>query len=179
MAGCNTDDLTSTTDGNPVLFEDMVMTGGQGDGLLPPGDSAVAPGMDAAVMAGDMAMQDLAVPTDLTMEDLTPPPVLDLLIPGIPPGALILNEVHATNQNGLAGEDNQNSDWVEIYNTTNAPIDLTGVGLSNAAKTPFRWVFPPGSAIAAHQYLVVFASNKNRSVWGPPAPYQLLARQWR
>ena len=55
-------------------------------------------------------------------------------------------------------------DWVELYNSTNAPIDLTGFGLSDKSSNPRRWQFPSGASIGAGQYMVVFLSGLNERV---------------
>ena len=110
--------------------------------------------------------RDLKAVEDLGMEDLVAPP--DVAVPGPPAGSVLLNEVHPANVNGLTDEDKESSDWIELYNPTDQPVDLTGVGLSDSVDSPFTWVFPPGAAIGARSYLVIFASGKNRAVWGRP-----------
>ena len=92
----------------------------------------------------------------------------DFAVPHIAVGALLLNEVHAANLNGSTDEDGDQEDWIELYNTTNETLDLTGVGLSNKAGSPYKWTFPPGAAIAPRAYLTVWASKKDRAVWGRP-----------
>ena len=81
---------------------------------------------------------------------------------GITP-TVIINEVLATNYSNVTDETADYEDWVELYNTTDAPIDLAGWGLSNATKNPFRWVFPTGTTIASKGYLRVWMSKKNRN----------------
>ncbi len=50
-------------------------------------------------------------------------------------------------------------DWIELHNTTNETIDLSGWGLSDKSKNPLKWTFPEGTAIGAGQYLLVQASG--------------------
>ena len=76
---------------------------------------------------------------------------------------VIINEVMVANHAGLADADGDRKDWVELYNTTGAAIDLAGWGLSNKANSPFRWVFPVGTNIAARGYLRVWLSQKDRT----------------
>jgi uncharacterized repeat protein (TIGR02543 family) len=76
---------------------------------------------------------------------------------------VIINEVMTANHAGLADSDGDRKDWVELYNTTAAAIDLSGWGLSNKPNSPFRWVFPVGTTIAAKGHLRVWMSQKDRT----------------
>ena len=80
-----------------------------------------------------------------------------------PAPSVIINEVNAVNWSGAQDEDGTFQDWAELFNTTTVPVDLTGWGLSNTAKSPFRWVFPTGTSIEAHGYLRVWLSKKDRT----------------
>jgi hypothetical protein len=57
---------------------------------------------------------------------------------------------------------------------SDAPFDLTGVGLSDDSSQPFKWRFP-AYTMAPRQYLVVFASDKNRL--SPPLYYETILRR--
>lgn len=74
---------------------------------------------------------------------------------------LIINEVMASNANTLADEDGDNEDWIELYNHGIEDISLKGFGLSDDYSDPFRWQFPDVT-IEAGEYLLVWASGKNR-----------------
>lgn len=83
---------------------------------------------------------------------------------GLPPveeGVLHIKEVMAENLTTIADEDGDFSDWIEIYNSGNQAINLKGFGLSDDQDNPFRWIFPDVS-IAPGEYLLVFASRKDR-----------------
>lgn len=75
---------------------------------------------------------------------------------------LVLNELCAVNATVLLDEDGDASDWVEIRNTTGFAVDLAGWGLTDSALQPFKWVFP-ARVLAPRAYLVVFASDKDRT----------------
>lgn len=81
---------------------------------------------------------------------------------GIAP-TVIINEVSTTNLSGAADEAGKQGDWVELYNTTSAAISLSGWGLSNTVKSPFKWVFPANASIAAKGYLRVWADKADRT----------------
>ena len=79
--------------------------------------------------------------------------------------SIYINEVMPSNTMTLQDEDGEYSDWIELYNPTDKVVDLTGWGLSDKAAEPKRWSFPK-MEIQPKQYLIVFASGKNRSVSG-------------
>lgn len=74
---------------------------------------------------------------------------------------IIISEFMAVNSNGLVDEDLEHSDWLELYNATDAPIDLAGWYLSDNALALKEWQFPSIS-IPKGGYLIVYASGKNR-----------------
>ena len=84
---------------------------------------------------------------------------------GIP---LIINEVMASNSVSpynsaiLLDEDGDSSDWIEIHNPLGFAINLDGWFLSDDDTNPTKWSFP-SVVIPGNGYLLVFASNKNRT----------------
>lgn len=90
-----------------------------------------------------------------------------ITIVDLPSFALRINEIMASNASFNVDEDGDHSDWIELYNTGDAEISLNGFGLSDNATTPFKWVFPDVS-IGPGEFMIVWASNKNRSIAGSP-----------
>ncbi len=78
---------------------------------------------------------------------------------------LIINEILASNQSIFADEDGEFEDWIEIKNVSGSSVNLSGWHLSDDPTSPDLWTFPSVS-IAAGDYLMVFASNKDRRVAG-------------
>ncbi|MCC5807782.1 MAG: CotH kinase family protein [Opitutales bacterium] len=74
-----------------------------------------------------------------------------------------INEVMASNGSTLADEDGDYEDWIELYNYGDAPVDLSGWGLSDSYSNPFKWTFPESTSIGAGEYLLVWASGKDRN----------------
>lgn len=74
----------------------------------------------------------------------------------------IISEVLASNKAGLTDDDGEFSDWIEIFNPDDAPVNLGGWSLTDNVKNRTKWKFPAVS-VAAQGYLVVFASNKDRA----------------
>jgi hypothetical protein len=80
---------------------------------------------------------------------------------------LVINEVMASNATTIGDEDGDFEDWVELYNPGGQVIHLIGYGLSDDYDNPFRWIFPD-VAIHPGEFLLVWASGKNRSQPGGP-----------
>ncbi|MBD3272619.1 MAG: hypothetical protein GF384_08810, partial [Elusimicrobia bacterium] len=78
-------------------------------------------------------------------------------------GALAITEIMGKNSNILLDEDGDSSDWIEIHNGTQKKINLEGYGLSDKAGDLPKWVFP-ARVIEPDEYLIVFASGKDRAV---------------
>ncbi|MFP4191152.1 MAG: CotH kinase family protein [Candidatus Hydrogenedentota bacterium] len=74
---------------------------------------------------------------------------------------IVINEVMASNGETLSDEDGDYPDWIELYNTGDDAVNLEGWGLSDDSDDPFQWTFPD-SVLEPGQFLVVFASNKDR-----------------
>ncbi len=78
------------------------------------------------------------------------------------PSDLVISEFLASNDTGLADEDADFSDWIEVHNTGTTTVNMAGLGLTDDAANPTKWLFPAVS-IAPNGYLVVFASSKDRT----------------
>ncbi len=85
------------------------------------------------------------------------------------PAGPVINEFMASSsgvislgQERFVDQDGDSSDWIEIYNPTTASIDLSRWCLTDDADDPARWRFPEGTRLDPGEYLVVFASGKNR-----------------
>jgi len=73
----------------------------------------------------------------------------------------IISEFMASNADTLADEDDDFSDWIEIYNPADTTANLDRWYLTDDATNLTKWRFPAVS-IDPGGYLVVFASAKNR-----------------
>jgi hypothetical protein len=76
---------------------------------------------------------------------------------------IIINEGCHRNYLSYVDEDNDNSDWIELFNSGTEAIDLFGYALSDEADEPNQWEFPH-YLLQPGEYLVVFCSDKNRFV---------------
>lgn len=78
-------------------------------------------------------------------------------------GAPIISEFMASNDGLLLDEDGDSSDWVEILNAGDAPVDLSGWYLTDSADRLDKWRFP-AVELSPGETTVVFASDKDRQI---------------
>lgn len=80
---------------------------------------------------------------------------------GLP--SIRINEFLAANLSGLVDEDTppEPQDWIEIWNYGASTVNLNGYSLTDDADDPGKWTFP-STNLAPGQFLVVFASEKDR-----------------
>ena len=74
---------------------------------------------------------------------------------------VLISEFMASNSGTLDDADGDSPDWLELHNTTEAPIRLAGWSLSDTSSPEGRWSLPDVK-LGADEYLVIFASGKNR-----------------
>ncbi|MDL2236194.1 lamin tail domain-containing protein, partial [Christensenellaceae bacterium OttesenSCG-928-L17] len=87
-----------------------------------------------------------------------------------------INEFMASNATTLPGPHGDYPDWIELYNTTNADVDISGCGLSDDAGSPMKWTFPNGTSIPANGVLLVYCSGRDGLIDGElHAPFGLRA----
>lgn len=79
----------------------------------------------------------------------------------------VISEFMASNNSTLQDEDGAYSDWIEIFNTSTNTINLGGWYLTGNAANLTKWQFP-STNLGPRQFLVVFASDKNRRLPGAP-----------
>jgi uncharacterized repeat protein (TIGR02543 family) len=80
---------------------------------------------------------------------------------------IVINEILSSNSFSNMDEDGSYQDWIELYNNGATTLNLSGYGLSDDATILYKWTFPSVS-IAPGEYLLVWASDKNRTVAGSP-----------
>lgn len=94
---------------------------------------------------------------------------LALLLAGASYGAaqekVYVTEFMAANVRTLADRDREYSDWIELYNAGAAAVNLDGWFLTDNRKNLKKWRFP-AVQLGAGEYLLVFASGKDRRAPG-------------
>ncbi|PQJ81331.1 CotH kinase family protein [Polaribacter glomeratus] len=80
---------------------------------------------------------------------------------------IAINEIMSSNKITISDEDGDFEDWIEIYNYGSIAINLEGFGLSDNESDPKKWIFPRVT-IYPDQYLLIWASDKNRIIPNKP-----------
>jgi len=75
---------------------------------------------------------------------------------------LIISEFMADNGGVIRDEDGDESDWIELFNSSGQSVSLFGWSLTDDPANLTKWRFP-NLTIGAGNRLVVFASEKNRT----------------
>lgn len=79
---------------------------------------------------------------------------------------LFITEFMAENSNTIDDEDGDSSDWIELFNGGTNTVNLAGWYLTDTTARP-GWRFP-ATNVPPNEFLVVFASGKDRRVPGAP-----------
>ena len=75
---------------------------------------------------------------------------------------LKINEVMASNASAHLDPDfNQFVDWIEIYNGSTEPFELTGYYLTDDLDTYNKWSFPAGTIVPPTGYIVIYTDGRN------------------
>jgi hypothetical protein len=85
--------------------------------------------------------------------------VTNLSAPALP---IVINEWMADNAGpgGFADPvDGQFSDWFELYNPNNYPVNLSDYSLTDKPSEPAKWAIPTNTLIAARGFLLVWADK--------------------
>ena len=92
-------------------------------------------------------------------------PCLLVTAPQVVNAQIEISEFMASNDETLFDEDGDASDWIELRNTSAAEIDLAGWYLTDDEDELTQWQFP-STMLAANDFIVVFASDKERAISG-------------
>lgn len=74
---------------------------------------------------------------------------------------IVINEFMSSNTSTLQDSDGDFSDWVEIYNRSDAVINMKGFMFSDDTLEPAKWRFPE-MTFHPRTFVIIFASDKNR-----------------
>lgn len=78
----------------------------------------------------------------------------------INPGDVVINEIMAINDTeiGIADQNGEYDDWIELYNNTANSINLKDYYLSDDKANPAKWQLPD-TTIAANGFLIIWADK--------------------
>jgi hypothetical protein len=75
--------------------------------------------------------------------------------------SVVINELMTGNETTIKSDYGNYTDWIELYNTADNTIDISGMFLTDNITT-YRWQFPSNTSIQAHGYLLVWADGNFR-----------------
>jgi hypothetical protein len=88
--------------------------------------------------------------------------VLCALLAGAPAAfgqaALRINEVLASNVSFVSG--GSITDWIELWNTSGATLDISGATITDDELDPLKWTIPDGTSIPANGFIVIACDSE-------------------
>jgi len=72
---------------------------------------------------------------------------------------IFINEFQALNDSTITDPQDDYDDWVELYNSGEALVDLGGFYLTDDLADPDKWAFPEGTVIDPGAFLIVWTDN--------------------
>lgn len=74
---------------------------------------------------------------------------------------IVINEIVAVSDSvsGIADPAGGYPDWIELYNKTAVPQDLSGIMVSDDKDNLAKWAFPSGAILLPDSYVVLWADN--------------------
>jgi len=123
--------------------------------------------VDYDALSGGQALVRLGLYGAKWGQSSTPSPGAENAVfePGLPPASgnkrLLINEFMADNEKTLPDPDDADEfeDWLEIYNPSTEPVDMSGMYLSDNLNNPTKWRVPDGVVIPSGGYLLFIADG--------------------
>jgi hypothetical protein len=73
-----------------------------------------------------------------------------------------LNEVQTANTTGIADNNGEREPWIELYNSGDSAVDLTGYFLAtNYTNNLTQWAFPAGTTVPAKSFRILWADGQS------------------
>ena len=72
---------------------------------------------------------------------------------------VVINELMASNTETAQDQDGEYDDWIELYNNSPEPVDLSGYYLSDKSDNLTKWTIPANTVIEGHGYLIFWADE--------------------
>ncbi|MCP4455448.1 MAG: lamin tail domain-containing protein, partial [Planctomycetes bacterium] len=79
---------------------------------------------------------------------------------------IVINEFMASNGSAIQDGQGQYDDWIELHNTSDTPVDVGGLFLTDDLSDPTAWQIPLNRAqdtiISAQGYLIIWADRDSQ-----------------
>ncbi len=70
-----------------------------------------------------------------------------------------INELMPVNTNTVADQNGEFDDWIELYNRSSEPVDLSGFYLTDNKDNLNKWQMPSGTVISKNAFLIIWADG--------------------
>lgn len=77
---------------------------------------------------------------------------------------VVINELMPVNTTVVSDPDGEFDDWIELYNLSSEPQDLSGWFLSDNGKHISKWQFPEATKIEGKGYLIIWADDDSSGI---------------
>lgn len=84
-----------------------------------------------------------------------------LLLANTVMGQLVINEYSASNLNSYIDPWGKSEDWIELYNSGTAAMDISGYHVSDNDNRPTKWAFPENTIVDPGGFIVVYCSGRD------------------
>jgi hypothetical protein len=75
---------------------------------------------------------------------------------------IVINEIMASNTKTVSDQDGEFDDWIELYNKSNQPVDISNWILTDNNTNLDKYRFPLGTVILPDSYLIVWADEDGK-----------------
>ena len=79
---------------------------------------------------------------------------------------VVINEFMANNARTIFQCDRRFDDWIELYNSSDSMVDLSGYLLTDSLASLTKWRMPAGTKIGPREFLLVWADDGDASCFG-------------
>ena len=79
---------------------------------------------------------------------------------------IVINEYSAANYDTYTDNYGEYEDWVELYNPTAAPIDISGWYLTDNPTNPTKWMVPSSFIIPSMGVKIIYCSSRDELIGG-------------
>lgn len=87
---------------------------------------------------------------------------------------IVINELMLSNKDAIPDENGNFYDWLELYNNSDKPVDISGCGLTDKLFEAAKWAFPANTIIEPYGYIVVYCSG-DTNLGAMHTPFKLSA----
>ncbi|NOT37744.1 MAG: T9SS type A sorting domain-containing protein [Saprospiraceae bacterium] len=77
---------------------------------------------------------------------------------------VVINELMASNTNSIADQDGEYDDWIELYNKSKSPVDISGWILTDNSTNLDKYRVPTGTILMPESYLIIWADENGKQV---------------